>query len=363
VNRSYITALVITAAVFLWLASGWLSYQKVSELAESPNFRGESALMQVRTRDLSAQDKKSELIVLGRTKAKRTVILRAETAGTVIAISIDKGLTSKKDTVIVQLAQDDRPAQMKEAQAVVNHASIAYEAAKQLSKKAFRSKVQLAENKAKLESARAKRAAIQLDINKTQIRTPFSGIINDVSVEIGDYLKVGDNVATLIDLDPMLLVAEIAERNIGRIKVGGLARVKIIGLGSFDGIVSFVSRTAALGTRTFRVEVSVSNLDGVIGEGMTSELTLILGVVRAHLISPAILTLSDEGVVGIKIVNEVDVVEFHPVNIIADSPSGMWVNGLGSRIKAVTVGQEFVKTGQKVRPISEKAPLIKVERN
>jgi len=352
-KRSYLTALAIAATVFLWLVSGWIGGgESAAQKAKAP--AKEAELPQVRTRDMTARDKTSELTLFGRTEAVRSVVLRAETAGRVAVPPLDKGRAAKKGEVIVRLAQDDRPARLKEAQAAVDHARIAYEAAQKLSKKAFRSKVQLAENKAQLESARARREAILTEIRQTEIRAPFNGVLNDVGVEVGDYLKVGDTVATVVDLDPMLIVAEISERNIGRLSVGGPARVHVTGLSTFDGAVSFVSRTAIPATRTFRIEVSVPNSDGVIGEGMTTDLRLGLETVRAHLMSPALLTLSEQGIVGIKTVNADDVIEFHPVRIIADTPGGMWVDGLPDQIRAVTVGQEFVRAGQKVRPVSEK---------
>ncbi|HJO75794.1 MAG TPA: efflux RND transporter periplasmic adaptor subunit [Rhodospirillales bacterium] len=362
-KRSHLTALAIASVVILWLASGMVGGNAASEDAKPPAPSAKTALIEVRAQNMTARDKASELILFGRTEAIRTVVLRAQTAGRVTAIRIDKGNMAATGDVIVRLAADDRPDRLKEAEAAVDHARLAYEAAKKLSKKAFRSKVQLAENKASLESARARRAAIRTEIRQTKIRAPFGGVVNDVGLELGDYLKVGDNAATIVDLDPMLVVAEISERNIGHLSVGGPARILVSGLGNFEGTIRFISRTATPATRTFRIEVSVANPGGAIGEGMTTELRLGLETVRAHLLSPAVLTLSDEGVVGVKTLNPEDVVEFHPVRIIADTPGGMWVDGLAEKIRTVTVGQEFVKVGQKVKPIPDKAPPNKAEGN
>ncbi|MBC8339224.1 MAG: efflux RND transporter periplasmic adaptor subunit [Rhodospirillales bacterium] len=353
-KRSHLSALAIAGVVFLWLASGLIGGDPAPSPEKTAKPSEDAALIQVRTRDMTAEKQASQLIVFGRTEAARTVALRAETAGRVAAIPLDKGVAAKKGEVIVRLTPDDRPARLKEANAAVEHAKLAYEAARKLSKKAFRSKVQLAENKAQLEAARARRASIRTEISQTEIRAPFAGVVNDVTVEVGDYLKIGDATATVIELDPMLVVAEIAERNIGRFRLGGSAWAHVTGLGSFDGTVSFISRTATPSTRTFRVEVSVLNPDGRIGEGMTTEMRLDLETVLAHRISPAVLTLSDEGIVGVKTVNADDMVEFHPIRIISDAPAGMWVGGLPDHIRAVTVGQEFVKVGQKVQPVPEK---------
>ena len=76
---------------------------------------------------------------------------------------------------------------------------------------------------------------------------------------------------------------------------------------------------------------------------------------NAHLISPAVLTLADDGRVGVRIVDAGDVARFVPVEILADSEEGVWVSGLEHGDRLITVGHEFVKDGQKVRPVAESA--------
>ena len=77
------------------------------------------------------------------------------------------------------------------------------------------------------------------------------------------------------------------------------------------------------------------------------------GKVKAHYLSPAVLTLSDRGVIGVKTVNAANKVEFFPVRIIADTPDGIWLTGLPETTTLITVGQEFVLTGQSVEPVYE----------
>jgi len=354
-NRSYLTALAIAGAVFVWLASGLFGGEPASETMQASGPASKTALIEVRTRDLVAQEKASELILFGRTEANRTVVLRAETAGRIATISAIKGQPGSKGDVIVRLTPEDRPARLKEADAAVDHAMLAYEAANKLFQKGFRSKVQLAENKSTLEAARARRTAIQTEIGKAAIRAPFAGDVNDIGIDVGDFLKVGDNVATIVDLDPMLVVAEISDSRISHLTLGGPAAITIAALGELTGAVTYISKTATPETRTFRIEVSVPNPGGAIAEGLTTELRLGLETVRAHLLSPAVLTLSDEGIVGVKTVNAKDVVEFHPVRIITDTPKGMCVGGLTDQVKIISVGHGFVKAGQHVRPVSEKS--------
>src|SRR5699024_4893068 len=120
-------------------------------------------------------------------------------------------------------------------------------------------------------------------------------------------------------------------------------------------------RTADPDTRTFRVEVAIPNPDSSLMAGMTAELRLPLRKVQAHLISPAILVLSDEGPVGVRTVNDQGVVEFHAVDILEQRPEGVWDDGLPDEVRLITVGQEYVQDGQEVTAVDEEEVAARQE--
>ncbi len=279
----------------------------------------------------------------------------AETAGRVVARAVTKGQAVAKGAVIARIAMEDRKARLAEAEALLEQRRIAYAAARQLSEKAFRSRVKLAENKAQLESAKAALERIRLDIAHTTVHASFAGIVEDIPVEVGDYVGVGSEVARIVDLDPILVVGEVSERDVAKIKVGAPAHARLATGRELSGSIRYVSRVGVSATRTFRVEVAIDNADGSLVEGLTVEMRLPLGWVRAHRVSPAVLTLSDEGIVGIKAVDAEGVVRFHAVELIADTAEGVWLGGLPETLTVITVGQEFVRAGQKVKPVEEKA--------
>lgn len=354
-KRSYVIAGLMTLAAAGWIVSGQVGERPKAPRA-TPVVAAEQPVPRVRVRTLRAEERANELVLFGHTEAERKVDLRAETAGRVEALAATKGRPVADGDVVVRLAMDDRKARLAEADALVNQYRIAYEAARQLSEKAFRSRVKLAEAKAQLEMALAKRADIRLDIQRTAIRAPFAGIVDMLPVEVGDYAAVGTVVGTVVDLDPVLVVAEVGEREVGRIAVGAPATARLSTGRELAGKVRYVAKTGQPATRTFRVEVAVANPDGRIGEALTAELHLPLGRVLAHRVSPAVLTLSDEGVVGVKTVGAGDRVEFFPVTMVADGPDGIWLGGLPETVQVITVGQEFVRVGQRVQPVPEDAP-------
>jgi multidrug efflux system membrane fusion protein len=138
------------------------------------------------------------------------------------------------------------------------------------------------------------------------------------------------------------------------LSLGTAAKAHFIGGGEAEVRVSFIAAEAESQTRTFRVELELANPDGAIPAGITTEVTLPRAPVMAHRISPAILTLADNGKLGVRTVEEDGLVAFHEVSIIDETPEGVWVTGLPKEATVIVVGQEFVKDGAKVKAIDAK---------
>ncbi|MDD9878180.1 MAG: efflux RND transporter periplasmic adaptor subunit [Magnetovibrio sp.] len=349
---SHVVAVLLALTAVLWIASGVVTGKAPSSPEEARKVAAEP-LPLVRVREVSAQDRQGVVVLYGRTDAIKDAELAAETAGRIVKRSARKGAWVKKGDVLFQLAMDDRQARLEEAEAKVAYQEIAYNAAKRLSKKQFQSKVRLAEEAAELAAARAERAAIRLEIQRTAIRAPIDGFIETLPVGIGDYLKTGDVVATIVNLDPIRVVAQVSERDVTRLSQGVKAWAVLPDGRTLEGELRYISRAGRSETRTFRVEVWIANPNGTVPEGLTTELRLPTGAERAHRVSPAILTLDDNGVIGVKAIDEENRVHFHAVKILGDTPEGVWLGGLPETLTLITVGQEFVRAGQKVRATDE----------
>jgi len=353
-KRSYLIAASIALLAFVWVMSGQFSSTPDQENASKVAVQGKAP--QVRVKRMVAQDKFGEVVLFGRTEADRKVGVRAETTGRIVRLVKRKGDRVAKGDVIARLAMDDREAQRREAKSSVEHYKLAYEAGRKLSKKAFRSRVQLAEAKSKLDKAKAELAKVSLDIRRIEIRAPFDGILDDLPVEEGDYVNAGSVIGTVADLDPIIVVGEVTERDQPLVQKDAEAWVRFVNGDQRKGSIRFLSQVGVTKTRTFRIEAAIPNPDGKIAEGLTTELHIPTIKVRAHMMSPAVLTLSKDGVLGVKIVKADQTVAFYPVKLVADTADGVWVSGLPDQINLITVGQEYVQTGQRVHSIFETSP-------
>ena len=281
--------------------------------------------------------------------------IRAETAGPIAAVPVEEGSIVEAGDVIARQQIEDRNARLTQTLALVRQREIEHRAATKLAKKGFRSGTKLAEARTLLDAARAQAKSMRIDLSRTTIKAPFSGILETRYVEKGGFVKIGDNIAKIVDLDPLLAVGFVSERDIGSLKVGGPGRVTLIDGRSAEGTVRFIAAVADAETRSFRVELEVPNPDHRIRSGLTGELNLPVNPVRAHVVSPSVLTLADDGRIGVRVVDDGDIVRFAPTKILSDSPDGLLVSGLKDGQRLITVGHEYVKAGQKVQPVPETA--------
>ena len=341
-----------------WILSGQVTDPKQSAYANGATGKAKSAVApqrfkRVRVRSIEAQSWRQEVIIRGRTEASRSVKLRAETAGRVSKIMVAQGKSVAKGQTLLKLDPAERTAALAEATALLRQRAVEYKAARALAAKGYRSDTKLAEARAQLDAARARVSQMNTDIARTTVGAPFDGILEKRFVELGDYLKIGDDLARVVDLDPILVIGAVSEREVGSIKVGLEAAVKLVGGRSLTGVIRFVGAVADAATRTFRVEIVIPNKDLSVRDGITSQVRLFAAELRAHFLPPALLTLNETGHLGVKAVDSDDHVIFYPVKILADKTDGIWVSGLPDRLNLITVGQEFVRTGQRITPVAE----------
>lgn len=319
--------------------------------ADPPTAATPGALVSVQVVNSTAQPQPRTIVLRGRTEADHVVEVRAETAGRVVKTPAEKGSTVRQGDILAVIDNSDRAARLAEAKALLQQRKAESDAAKRLAEKGFAPKLNLTELAANLALAQAQVTSMEIEIAHLSIKSPIEGVLDERAIEIGSYLQVADDVATIVDLDPIVLVGFATERDIGQLKIGGDAGARLLDGREVTGKLRFISSRAEAETRTYRVEVEVPNSDYAIRSGLSAELVIPIDAVPAHRVSPAILTLSANGEVGVKLVDEQDRVKFLPVEILREDAGGLWIVGLPARARMIVVGQDFVLDGQFVRPV------------
>ena len=352
--RSWLLSAGITVFVGLWLLSG----QFDSDEAEVVPITGGMSVNQparssVRVRTQSAEEVQRTIVVNGKTAPARIVQLSAETDGRVEFVDAKRGTDIRRGKSIVRLDERDRSARLAQAKATVRQREVEYEAREKLKTESYVSEAQLHEAVAALEAARTELKRAELDLSYMTIRAPFDGALQSRIVEVGDFVKLGDPVATFVDNRTIIVSANLSEFDARYVNVDDAAEARLATGETIHGRIRYVAPVADEATRTFAVELEVNNDDGQLRIGGTAELRIPAERLLAHRVSPSLLTLDDAGNVGIKIINEAGKVEFVVADIALSSSDGVWIAGLPATATIITVGQGFVAAGSIVNAVPE----------
>ena len=404
-KKSIIIALLILILVIAWFLSGYFSernnYRKIDSDNNENKIETNSDTIDINKIQveilLSKTKEIGQTITLqGQSLFNRFIDIKSETTGNITKKNFIRGDTVKKNDLLIEISIEDRNELLnsfnKELNKIkkeiilnkekkennilktneqINLYQIEYNSAKELLDKGLgsESKLSLASLnltqaktnlkeidinyqsqfinlESQLESIRSKIKNTNLDIENTKILAPFDGIIESSYVEEGTYVRPGDMIVKIVDLNPIKIQGYISESDVNKIKLGKKANIEISNSQKKNGIITFISPVAETSTRTFEFIVEVNNDDLLFKSGQTTSISIDINSVNAHKISPSILTLQDDGSVGIKALNNKNKVIFYPIEKVKDTIDGMWVTGLPDQVRIIVTGQEYVTEGQ-----------------
>ena len=229
---SRILAVVIVVAATLWIGSG--VFGRTEAPAEARRRRPRAVaqpLFQVAVdRGDASKSIRAASSLSGRTEADNRASAIARTAGSIVELKVERGDRVKEGDVIATLSDEAREAQVaRGARRWSTAAQTDLEAKLQLIKRGIIAANEKNQLEADLRAAEAALAMAKAEHERGLVRAPISGVVSDVS----DDDRPGDAsanmmVAEVIALDPMLAVAEVAERQLGEIKVGDQADVRLV---------------------------------------------------------------------------------------------------------------------------------------
>ncbi len=250
---------------------------------------------------------------------------------------------------LLQLTLEARLERQREAEAQLSQIVTELEGARTLSKEGYAARQRVQKLESAQAAASAQLARIKEEIADTEITAPYDGVVNHIAVERNQFVAVGNVLATMIDNSVLRVGVDVAQHNIADVEFEGEVNVDFATGLNARGRTCFISASADPRTRTFLVEIWVPNRDRVTPSGISADVRMPLGIRYAHLVSAAVLSLDDKGRVGIKSVDEAGIVQFNPVEIVQAAEHGIWVAGAPSSVWLITMGQGFVKAGERVR--------------
>ncbi|MEQ8306785.1 MAG: efflux RND transporter periplasmic adaptor subunit [Hoeflea sp.] len=289
--------------------------------------------------------------ISGVTAPDKRSTLATRSAGILGELKVEKGDKVVAGDVILVLEGTERSAMVETARALLDQREKEAENIERLVESGIAPTTQRDTARSALASARSQLEAAQVDVERLAVEAPFSGVIDQVMVEEGSWLPSGEPAAVLLQLDPVVARGEVSERDIAYVEVGSEAGVRLISGNVVTGEVRHISREATPGTRTFPIEVVIPNPDNQIPGGMTAEIMIKSEPVTAVKLPRSVVTLDEDGDLGLRILRADNTVGFVTIDLIDDSPEGLILGGVPEDAKIIIAGQDLVSEGETVNSV------------
>ncbi|MAW84936.1 MAG: efflux transporter periplasmic adaptor subunit [Phyllobacteriaceae bacterium] len=289
--------------------------------------------------------------ISGQTEPDKRAEIATRAAGIIAELPVSQGERVQEGDLILSLDNEGKAAAVESARAVLAQREKEFEASERLARQGSLPKLQLETARSALATARSQLEQAQAELSRFELRAPFSGIIDKVSVELGSSVQQGAAVATLLSLDPVIAAGEVSERDLGHIDIGDTAEIRLISGETVQGTIRYISRQASAATRTFPVEIAIPNPDGAIPAGMTAEITLKTDPVKAVRLPRSVVTLSDSGDLGVRVATGDGKAGFVPIDLVDDTPEGLVLAGVPDDARIIVAGQDLVSDGEQINAV------------
>jgi len=337
----------ITLAIVLWMASG------IVFPAEDAPATAETAAPEPVAVTVEQSQAGTVTLIFnaeGQALPERDTLIQAEASGDVEEVFVSMGDTVEEDAEIARLRSAAAEANLAQARQEVATAQRDLENTETLLDRGVATVDRLEQARTALSQAEARLTSAEEAVSNNVIRAPFAGRIEALEINSGEFVQAGARVGRIVDITPLTVSFEVPQQALNRLSSGQTATVRFITGEVREGTVTFVGSAAASATRTFPAEISIPNSDGEIAAGISAEIAIPTDEVMAHFVSPSVVSLDPGGRLGVKTVDDENVVQFHPIEIVRAEIDGIWVTGLPETARLITVGQGFVNDGETVRP-------------
>ena len=286
----------------------------------------------------------------------KDVTVACELPGKLVRLEVSEGDPVQQGQLIAQIDTADLEANVALAEATLAMAKSEYDRAVTLSRQGVEAAQTLEKAREAQEVAQARHDAAGVALSRATIKAPLDGVVDEVPVELGEYIDPGQMVARIIQEDRMKITAQLPEQHASYIKLGAPVKIspKLSDREQYDGEVLYLSHTASQSTRTYRLEVAFDNASRLLRAGQIVKIRMVRRTIENAIVVPLRAVVA--GKEGRFIFTENDGVA-HQKRVTFgafDRDRVQIVSGLTAGERLIVSGQRLVAAGDRVRVVEEK---------
>lgn len=349
-KKFLISALVISIAV-----AGVYSISRMPE-EEAEKLIPEEIIINVEVEEVIPEKSVADHLDLpGTAKPGRIINVPVELAGKIVSIPAREGELIQKDAVILELDDAILRAEVSRAKAQADFEKKSLDRTSMLLEKGVTNHNSLDEIESRYAVSSAALEMAETNLEKTVVYSPYTGILNDLPVEQGEYVQEGATVAEIVEIDTLKVEIQVPEKEVEFLRKGTAMRIIS---GSSDnpicyGTLTYISEVADMGTRTVKAEISVDNSKGVLRSGQIVRARLNRRSLRDAVMVPLAAVIPMEEGKVVYVVSEEGVAERREVELGVMKGTEVHIrSGLTSGDQLIVKGHRMVGPGQKVNIVS-----------
>ena len=324
-----------------------------SEGGGRPDARG--AAIPVRAEEVQRGDIAAYIQTHARLEAEHWVDVVARTAGMVTELAAEEGDRVGERDVLVRLDKEELALRVEQVEVALEQARTTYDRTRALRERDLVSAEELDAARHQLENIQVSLKEVRLNLAYADIRAPISGVVMLRLVEVGDMVRVNQEIFSVADVEPLLARIHIPEKRMHQIREGQEAKLTIDSRPdrSFVGQVRMISPRVDPQSGTVKVTLEIPTTRNLLKPGMFATVQIITERRPGTLLVPkkALILETDEDDVFVLAQGkarrtriELGLTEGDRVEVLA---------GLAEGDRVVTVGQEGLKDGAAVREVGQ----------
>jgi membrane fusion protein (multidrug efflux system) len=235
-----------------------------------------------------------EVEVRGTVQSRKNVMVSAETMGRVEKINVEEGQEVTMGQALVKLDADILRNNISEVETSLELAEAVFVRQKNLWDQNIGTEIQYLQTKNNRDALQKRLNTLQSQLKQYQVSAPFSGIVDDVIVRVGEMAQPGIPLVRIVNPRDMYIKADVSEAFLGKFEQGDPARVYLpVQNKTFEASISSVSRVINEQNRTFTIEISLPNIETEFQPNQVAVLQLTDYANEAALIVPTKLIQTD----------------------------------------------------------------------
>ena len=228
------------------------------------------------------------LTAVGSLRSDESVTIRPEVAGRISEIGFREGQRVEKGTTLVRFDASVQRAELEQAEANLGLSKSRLERSRDLFTKGFISTQARDEAESNFKVAQANYDLSQARLTKLEIKAPFSGIVGLRMVSIGDYVKDGQDIVNLEEIDPLKVDFKIPEIYLKQVAAGQALQITLDAFPgqTYMGKVFAINPLVDTNGRSIVIRAMVRNTDARLRPGMFARVRLLFNDERDSVAVP-----------------------------------------------------------------------------